>query len=69
MIRLILVAGLIFCLTLADAAERISPRLAQRLIVVMELAADDPDQALEDLDNILESRRMTPSDKGFVAFM
>ena len=68
MIRLILLTGLIFCAPLADAAERISPRLAQRLMVVMELAADDPDKALEDLNNILESRRMTPPDKGFVAY-
>ena len=68
MIRRILLAGLIFCLPLTEAAERISPRLAQRLIVIMDLAAGDPDGALEDLDNILESRRMTPSDRGYVVY-
>jgi len=68
LIRLILLAGLIFCLPLAEAAERISSRLAQRLIVVIELSADDPDEALEDLNRILESRRMTASDKGYVAY-
>lgn len=68
MIRLLLLLGLLLCLPVAQAQQDISPRVAQRLIVIMDRAADDPDRALQDLQAVLESRRMSPSDKGYIAY-
>lgn len=68
MIRLILAIVLCACLPLADAAERLSPRLSQRLFVIMDRAVEDPQTALNDLRSLLESRSMSPAEKGFIAY-
>jgi hypothetical protein len=51
-----LLAGLIFCLPLAEAAERISPMMAQRLIVVMWTLARELERAAD----LLASRHEIP---------
>jgi len=68
MIRLILLLSLLLWLPVAQAQQGISPRVAQRLNVIMDRAADDPDRALQDLQAVLESRRMSPSEKGYIAY-
>jgi tetratricopeptide (TPR) repeat protein len=67
-IRLLLALVLCASLPLADAAERLSPRLSQRLFVIMERAVEDPQTALGDLRELLESRSMSPTEKGFIAY-
>ncbi|MBT8145821.1 MAG: tetratricopeptide repeat protein [Gammaproteobacteria bacterium] len=66
--RLILLIVLLCWLPFAEAQRGISPRLAQRLFVIMDLAADNPERALQDLQSVLDNRRMTPLDKGYVAY-
>ena len=68
MIRLLLVLILCVCLPLAEAAERLSPRLSQRLFVIMDRAVEDPQTALNDLRSLLESRSMSPTEKGLIAY-
>lgn len=66
--RLVLILALLLWLPLAEAQQGLSPRVAQRLMVIMDQAADRPERALEDLQAVLESRRMSPADKGYIAY-
>ncbi len=68
MIRLVTVLCLVFWLPLAGAAERLSPRLSQRLYLIMDRAAENPEASLEDLRQLLESRSMSPAEKGYIAY-
>lgn len=68
MIRLICCIALLAWLPLVEAQQGISTRTAQRLFVIMDGAGDDPERALKELQDVLDSRRFSASDKGYVAY-
>jgi len=68
MSRLLLVFLLLLNLPWAQAAERLSPRLTQRLYLILERAGTDPERTLVALGELLESRSMSPTEKGYIAY-
>ena len=57
---------LIVMAPMLEAAEGMSPRLAQRLVQIMNQSVDNPDSALEDLADLLNSRSLSDTDRGYV---
>lgn len=66
MIRiLVLLSSLLWLPTIA-AAESMSPRVAQRLMIILDRSANDPQTALADLKSMAESRPRASSDRGYI---
>lgn len=62
---------LLFCVCLlfvlpSVAQESISPGAAQRLVRIIERAAEEPETALEDLERLAQSRGLGDVDRGFI---
>tara|TARA_R110002167_G_scaffold260350_1_gene466844 strand:- start:302 stop:1489 length:1188 start_codon:yes stop_codon:yes gene_type:complete len=68
MSRLILILFLSIFSAQAIAAESISPRMAQRVLMILDRAEEDPEQALTELRELIDSRSEDSRDRGYILY-
>lgn len=66
--RILLLVSTLLWFTTVAAAESMSPRLAQRLMIVLDRSVDDPQAALADLKSMAESYLAASSNRGYIIY-
>lgn len=68
MSRLFVILILVYFSVQVSAADSMSPRMAQRVLTILDRAEQDPGQALASLKELLESRAPNSSDRGYILY-
>ena len=68
MMRILLLVSTLLWFTTVTAAESASPRVAQRLMIILDRSLDDPQAALTSLKSMAESRPANSSDRGYIIY-
>ncbi len=68
MIRVFLLVLMAFLSVHASAAESMSPRMAQRVLMLLDRAEENPEQALASLQELIDTRPENSSDRGYILY-